>query len=265
MAAPAEHTKPVRKSRGAAGFGGRRSAGRGPGSDLPRAGPPGHRHQAPEWIHGPIMADPRAAGQVDPSGPPDMRRAGQRPPDRRPRPRALPESPGVAYDRGSVNGAPAESARSQPSGARAAGPSRGPSDDRLVRTGATSAAPGLNGPPHGTRGERRRAFRRFGGAWFADPPVRRSLGPRHGPVWPGADIAGSATGPSKSRIRAACTLVRRIGRLGQWRKWRTPVRSIVAPAASATATTSESFFEPPGWTKAVTPASRHASTASGNG
>ncbi len=53
---------------------------------------------------------------------------------------------------------------------------------------------------------------------------------------------------------------------GQWRKWRRPVTSIVAPASSTTRrSTSASRTEPPGWTKAVTPASRHASTASGNG
>ena len=44
-----------------------------------------------------------------------------------------------------------------------------------------------------------------------------------------------------------------------------PVRSIVAPAPSTAAIASASRIEPPGWTKAVTPASRQTSTASGNG
>ena len=51
----------------------------------------------------------------------------------------------------------------------------------------------------------------------------------------------------------------------QCRKWRTPVTIIAAPAASATAMTSASRIEPPGWAKAPTPASRQTSTASGNG
>lgn len=55
------------------------------------------------------------------------------------------------------------------------------------------------------------------------------------------------------------------GTPAQWRKCRTPVRSIVAPAASTTAIASASLREPPGWTNAVTPASRQASIASGNG
>ena len=51
----------------------------------------------------------------------------------------------------------------------------------------------------------------------------------------------------------------------QWRKCRVPVMSMVAPAASATATTSSSRTEPPGWANAVTPAARQTSTASANG
>jgi hypothetical protein len=51
----------------------------------------------------------------------------------------------------------------------------------------------------------------------------------------------------------------------QWRKWRTPVSTIVAPASSAAAITSLSRSEPPGWAKAVTPAARQTSTPSGNG
>ena len=45
----------------------------------------------------------------------------------------------------------------------------------------------------------------------------------------------------------------------------TPVTSIVPPAASTAATASASRIEPPGWAKAVTPAARHTSIASGNG
>src|ERR1700746_964131 len=37
----------------------------------------------------------------------------------------------------------------------------------------------------------------------------------------------------------------------QWRKWRRPVKTIVAPACSAAAITSSSRFEPPGWMIAV--------------
>jgi hypothetical protein len=57
----------------------------------------------------------------------------------------------------------------------------------------------------------------------------------------------------------------RLPERAQWRKWRTPVTSMVASAASATATTSASRRDPPGWTKAETPASRQTSIASGNG
>src|SRR3954447_3638880 len=84
----------------------------------------------------------------------------------------------------------------------------------------------------------------------------------------------SCQGSSDGRAKDAPRRVRRqtsAGRLqcpcsrGQCRKCRTPVISIVAPADSVTATTSASFFEPPGCTKALTPTARQASTASGNG
>ena len=41
-------------------------------SGLPRAGPPGHRHQAPEPIHEPMIPEPASSGQVVP-----LRRSGQ--------------------------------------------------------------------------------------------------------------------------------------------------------------------------------------------
>src|SRR4029079_13272557 len=72
-------------------------------------------------------------------------------------------------------------------------------------------------------------------------------------------------------VLAEDLLVRRVVRdrrappLAQWRKCRTPVRSIVAPAFSAAAMTSASRIEPPGWTNALTPAPRQTSTPSGNG
>jgi hypothetical protein len=47
-------------------------------SDLPRARPPGHRHQAPESIHEPIMAEARRTGQVAEPGTPPDRSAPQR-------------------------------------------------------------------------------------------------------------------------------------------------------------------------------------------
>src|SRR6266851_1736995 len=48
-------------------------------------------------------------------------------------------------------------------------------------------------------------------------------------------------------------------------KWRTPVTTMAIPAASAAATTSESFTEPPGWIAAVMPARTPSSRPSGNG
>ena len=58
---------------------------------------------------------------------------------------------------------------------------------------------------------------------------------------------------------------RGLGGRAQWRKCRIPVTSIAAPAASTAAITSASRTDPPGWTKADTPAARQTSTASGNG
>src|SRR3954451_11054604 len=51
----------------------------------------------------------------------------------------------------------------------------------------------------------------------------------------------------------------------QCRKWRVPVTSIAAPAASTAASTSASRIEPPGWTIAVTPASSSRRGPSANG
>ena len=51
----------------------------------------------------------------------------------------------------------------------------------------------------------------------------------------------------------------------QWRKWRRPVTTMAAPAASTAATTSSSRFEPPGWMTALTPAARQTSTPSAKG
>ena len=52
---------------------------------------------------------------------------------------------------------------------------------------------------------------------------------------------------------------------GQCRKWRRPVRTITAPAASTAAITSSSRTLPPGWMNALTPASSSSSTPSANG
>src|SRR5205807_10024415 len=54
-------------------------------------------------------------------------------------------------------------------------------------------------------------------------------------------------------------------RFVQWRKWRTPVKTIAAPASSAAAIDSLSRTEPPGCAKAVTPAVRAFSTPSAKG
>src|SRR6202035_4154639 len=59
-----------------------------------------------------------------------------------------------------------------------------------------------------------------------------------------------------------------VGRLllgHQCLKWRSPVRTIATPAASAAAIASLSFTDPPGWTIARTPARAATSTPSGYG
>ena len=102
------------------------------------------------------------------------------------------------------------------------------------------------------------------------PGGRQRRAPLDGPTRPGADrqwhrSSRSAAGPGVDRRRQGRRRPpagrepgdRAAGRRSafrpagaQCRKWRTPVRSIVAPAASATAITSASRTEPPGWTKA---------------
>ncbi len=51
----------------------------------------------------------------------------------------------------------------------------------------------------------------------------------------------------------------------QWRKWRSPVKTMARPSSSALAMVSSSFTEPPGWMTTATPASAAASMPSGNG
>src|SRR5262249_48042355 len=51
----------------------------------------------------------------------------------------------------------------------------------------------------------------------------------------------------------------------QWRKWRSLVRTIAAPAESTASTISLSRTEPPGWITAVIPALRPTSTPSAKG
>src|SRR5713226_8074083 len=55
------------------------------------------------------------------------------------------------------------------------------------------------------------------------------------------------------------------GRIIQWRKWRTPVKTIARPCWSAAAITSSSRAEPPGCAIAVAPASAASVGPSGNG
>src|SRR6266849_4924509 len=55
------------------------------------------------------------------------------------------------------------------------------------------------------------------------------------------------------------------GRIIQWRKWRTPVKTIARPCWSAAAITSSSRAEPPGCAIAVAPASAASGGPSGNG
>src|SRR5947207_13272484 len=52
---------------------------------------------------------------------------------------------------------------------------------------------------------------------------------------------------------------------GQWRKWRRPVTTIAAPAASTAFATSSSRIEPPGWMSTRTPWSSASAGPSGNG
>ena len=54
-------------------------------------------------------------------------------------------------------------------------------------------------------------------------------------------------------------------RIAQCRKWRTPVKTMATPCASAAAITSSSRMLPPGWTMAVAPAAIASSRPSGNG
>ena len=51
----------------------------------------------------------------------------------------------------------------------------------------------------------------------------------------------------------------------QWRKWRSPVRTMARPCSSAAATTSSSRIDPPGWMTTVAPASTAPSRPSGKG
>ena len=53
--------------------------------------------------------------------------------------------------------------------------------------------------------------------------------------------------------------------LRQWRKWRTPVKTMARPCSSAAATTSSSFTDPPGWMIAVAPARAISSIPSRKG
>ena len=56
-----------------------------------------------------------------------------------------------------------------------------------------------------------------------------------------------------------------LNRERQWRKWRSPVKTMAMPCSSAASITSASRIEPPGWTTASTPASAAASSPSRNG
>ena len=59
----------------------------------------------------------------------------------------------------------------------------------------------------------------------------------------------------------------RRNRLGgrQWRKWRSPVKTIATPSSSARAMFASSRTDPPGWMMTATPAAAAASMPSGNG
>ena len=109
---------------------------------------------------------------------------------------------------------------------------------------------------YATRGDRPRPA--AGSKRHARPStaIAESERPRAHRGRPGHDRVDQAPGATGDSISAACP---------QWRKWRTPVTSIAAPAFSTTSRTSASRTEPPGWAKAVTPASRQTWTASGNG
>ena len=66
--------------------------------------------------------------------------------------------------------------------------------------------------------------------------------------------------PLAAASSAVCSIALRprLLLLGQWRKWRRPVKTIAIPRASAAAITSASFTEPPGWIAAFAPASAAA-------
>ena len=51
----------------------------------------------------------------------------------------------------------------------------------------------------------------------------------------------------------------------QWRKWRSPVKTMAIPCSSAASITSASRMLPPGWITAVMPAAAAASSPSWNG
>jgi glutamate dehydrogenase len=74
-----------------------------------------------------------------------------------------------------------------------------------------------------------------------------------------------ASGLSQPKLTIAANLIGDLARGYQWRKWRTPVKTIARPASSAAAITSLSRIEPPGWITAVAPAAAAASRPSAKG
>ena len=77
----------------------------------------------------------------------------------------------------------------------------------------------------------------------------------------------SATGPPGIRLRRGrwSRELAAVTERDQWRKWRSPVKTMATPSSLALAMFSSSRTEPPGWTITATPASAAASMPSGNG
>jgi len=116
--------------------------------------------------------------------------------------------------------------------------------------------------------------RRHGGGQAASRLGRRpASGAKVADSWPPA-LGPASRGPSRDRearggsVRAprATSTSMSSPACGdrQWRKWRTPVSRIAAPAASAAAMTSASRLLPPGCAKA-SPPTRHTLVRVGNG
>jgi hypothetical protein len=104
--------------------------------------------------------------------------------------------------------------------------------------------------------------------WRPDDRARRPMRSSDSGAW----MAGSS--PAMTGDRAHPLIRPRFTRppspargegAAQCRKWRVPVNTIAIPAASATAITSASRIEPPGWMTAVAPASIAASRPSAKG